>query len=514
MSGQLAARPRARGRLRRSPLGKWEIIGEIAQIAAPYVLDGLSSFMEAAACDIVGAQEAFFRSIGAEALAHRAAVSRAVAGCYTGELPSLVPNPEAPPFVGGQCPGTRYQVNFIAGSAQAGYPTSNVFGFGPFGGFELRPDPARPGWRQLKAILAPFVGAAFDILIQNFSPFETGVSWQILDVVVLNGPNNCGNINDGAPPLYPPGQELPPAPAPGQEVYPPGITTIDFDFNGVLAPVGFFHGSANIDINGNVNLNFGGIDVNISPDLGIDIGDDGSPGGGFGEEPVDFPDFPEIPDYSGDFEGLGDALDSIGNKQDVLGDSLDSVGQGVGVAIDRIQEIKDLLDIDFDDTLRWVSCRGIEDTDGYEGKGLRGLESALKALIALVNLGSNEYCGLLPSAPVGELDSTEFIPSAEIDNWVDVDVASEIRFVSIEVQLTKPGYSVRRGSQGYNEDLQGRFAVVSFLEEFQPGEWIAVGGSVSQYYSLGGYIVPKTENAVRIRVSLGAGSSAVVRRFV
>jgi hypothetical protein len=289
------------------------------------------------------------------------------------------------------------------------------------------------------------------------------------------------------------------------------VTTVDVDFNGTLAPVGFAYGSATINVNGNVNLNFGGLDVNISPDLGIDIGDDGNPGGGFGEEPLEFPEFPEIPDYSGDFEGIGDALDTLANNQDVLGDAVDSIGQGVGVAIDRIQELKTLLDIDFDDTLRWVGCRGIEDTVGYEGKGLRGLESALRALLALVNLGSNEYCELLPIPLEGDVILTEFIPSDEVDNFVDLDLPPESRIVVVDVVLAKQHYATRRGSSGGNSDRQGRFAVVSFLEELVPGDWVVVGGSVNQYYSLGAYLVPATSNPVRIRVSIGAGQTAVVR---
>jgi len=367
----------------------------------------------------------------------------------------------------------------------------------------------------LIAVLAPFVGAQFGILLQNFGPSETGVSWQILDVVALEGPNDCGNINDGAPPLYPPGQELPPAPSPGQEVYPPGITTIAFNFNGTLAPVGFFHGSANIDINGNVNLNFGGIDVNISPDFGFDFGDDGTQGEQFGSDPPEFPEFPDIPDYSGDFDGIGDALDSIGNKQDVLGDALDSVGQGVGTLVDRVQEVKDLLSIDFDDTMQWVSCRGIEDSVGYGGTGLRGLESALKALLALVNLGSGEYCEILPPSPLsGAVISSEFFPSQEIDNFFDVDIDSEAKAVSLEISLARPSYSVRRGSDGGDGDLQGRYGVVSFLEEVVPGDWQTMMEPINQYYSVGLYRVPKTGNPARIRVSVSAGSSCIYRELV
>jgi hypothetical protein len=367
----------------------------------------------------------------------------------------------------------------------------------------------------LKAILAPFVGAPFDILLQNFSPSETGVSWQILGVTVLSGPDDCGNINDDAPPLYPPGQELPPAPVPGQEVYPPGITTIDFDFNGTFAPVGFFHGSANIDVNGNVNLNFGGIDVNISPDLGFDFGDDGTPGEQFGSDPPEFPEIPEIPDYSGDFEGLGDALDSIGNKQDVLGDSLDSVGLGVGVAIDRVAEVKALLDIDFDDSLTWLSCRGEETLTPYVGNGLRGLEAVVRALAVSSNQGATEYCELLPPPPLeGDVVLTEFIESVEIDNFFDRDVDSQTKAVSLDVELARNPYAVRRGSSGGNDDQQGRFAVVCFLEEVSAGDWQGISEPINQYYSVGLYRVPKTDNPVRIRVSVSAGSSCTYRELI
>jgi hypothetical protein len=298
-------------------------------------------------------------------------------------------------------------------------------------------------------------------------------------------------------------------------VYPPGITTVDFNFNGTFSPVGFFHGSANIDVNGNVNLNFGGIDVNISPDLGFDFGDDGTSGEGFGSAPPEFPDIPEPPDYSGDFEGLGDALDSIGNKQDVIGNALDSVGQGVGVAIDRIQEVKDLLAIDFDDTMQWISCRGIEDTVGYEGVGLRGLESAIKALLALVNLGAGEYCEILPSPPlIGTVTRSEFFPAQEIDNFFDVGIEPGTKAISLDIGLSRPSYSVRRGSVGEDGDLQGRYGVVSFLEEVVSGDWQTMTEPVNQYYSVGLYRVPRTGNPVRIRISVSAGSSCTYRELV
>lgn len=483
-------------------------------LSAP-IREGLNSFANAAICDIVGAQEAFFRAAGASALAHRASVSRAAAGCYTGNPPSLVPEYEEPPFVGGQC-GVLYDAYFgiqHTSGPEDGYTNSfwRLRIGGPVTGWEETQ--FRPGLN----IITIYSGGSGVPFVQTGTYSAANYSNpRLLELRRIDGlPDSCGNVNDPAPIVYPPGQELPPAPSPGQEVYPPGITTVDFNFNGTFAPVGFFHGSANIDLNGNVNLNFGGIDVNISPDLGFDFGDDGSQGESFGSDPPEFPEFPDIPDYSGDFEGLGDALDSIGNKQDVLGDSLDSVGQGVGVIIDRVQEVKDLLAIDFDDTMQWVSCRGIEDSMGYEGTGLRGLESALKALLALVNLGSGEYCEILPSAPLaGTVIRSEFFPAREIDNFFDVDIDSEAKAVSLEISLARPSYSVRRGSDGSEGDLQGRYGVVSFLEEVVSGDWQTMTEPVNQYYSVGLYRVPKTGNPARIRVSVSAGSTCTYRELV
>jgi hypothetical protein len=304
-------------------------------------------------------------------------------------------------------------------------------------------------------------------------------------------------------------------PVPGVPITPPRIVVVPHDVGGVTVNFGFAVGSVSLGVTGNANFNFGGIDVNVSPDLGIDIGDDGSPGGGFGEEPIDFPDFPEIPDYSGDFEGLGDALDSIGNKQDVLGDSLDSVGLGVGVAIDRIAEVKALLDIDFDDSLTWLSCRGEEFLTPYAGNGLRGLEAIMRALSVSSNQGVAEYCELLPPSPLeGDVVLTEFIESVEIDNFFDRDVDSQTKAVSLEVELARNPYAVRRGSSGGNDDKQGRFAVVCFLEEVSAGDWQGISEPINQYYSVGLYRVPKTDNPVRIRVSVSAGSSCTYRELV
>lgn len=479
------------------------------------VREGFQSFANAAICDIVGAQEAFFRAAGAGALAHRASVSRARAGCYAGSNPPLVPEYEPPPFVGGQC-NIFYRMHSLAALSQGGFhefTTQNGSApllAGPIRSFRYYVGGGQ--WRFEAVHNDPEQVTDTSIGV----PASLYTSIELVQIVPVGGvPDDCGNVNDPAPVIYPPGQELPPAPSPGQEVYPPGITTIDFDFNGTFSPVGFFHGSANIDVNGNVNLNFGGIDVNISPDLGFDFGDDGTSGEGFGSDPPEFPDIPEPVDYSGDFEGLGDALDSIGNKQDVLGDSLDSVGLGVGSAIDRIAEVKALLDIDFDDSLTWLSCRGEEALTPYAGNGLRGLEAIVRALAVSSNQGVSEYCELLPPSPLeGDVVLTEFIESVEIDNFFDRDVDSQTKAVSLDVELARNPYSVRRGSSGENDDLQGRFAVVCFLEEVSAGSWQGISEPINQYYSVGLYRVPKTDNPVRVRVSVSAGSSCTYRELI
>jgi hypothetical protein len=417
--------------------------------------------------------------------------------------------------LGGQCPGVIYRVK-INYATKVVNPGSQIFELpGPIGPLYLTPNSGNPRLEALFFNYGPSSTPAFVDGTRFENAEDDFLSYGFEYVTRVDGlPDTCGSLPPG-PAIYPPGQELPPAPAPGQEVYPPGVTTVDFNFNGTFSPVGFFHGSANIDVNGNVNLNFGGIDVNISPDLGFDFGDDGTSGEGFGSAPPEFPDIPEPPDYSGDFQGLGDALDSIGNKQDVLGDSLESVGLGVGVAIDRIEEIKALLDIDFDDSLTWLSCRGEEALTPYAGNGLRGLEAVIRALSVSSNQGVAEYCELLPPPPLeGDVVITEFIESVEIDNFFDRDVDSQTKAVSLDVELARNPYAVRRGSSGGNDDRQGRFAVVCFLEEVSAGDWQGISEPINQYYSVGLYRVPKTDNPVRIRVSVSAGSSCTYRELV
>jgi len=72
---------------------------------------------------------------------------------------------------------------------------------------------------------------------------------------------------------------------------------------------------------------------------------------------------------------------------------------------------------------------------------------------------------------------------------------------------------VRRGSSGGEGDLQGRYGVVSFLEEVVSGDWQTMTEPVNQYYSVGLYRVPKTGNPVRIRVSVSAGSACTYREL-
>jgi len=479
------------------------------------VREGFQSFANSAICDIVGAQEAFFRAAGASALAHRAAISRRAAGCYTGTPPPLSVSDEPLPFSGGQCSGARYRVTLRAKIVGLPEVVRGPTVFGPIESIQI--ESLSVGTNRRGVVIRGRTSSGDP----SVNTVHSGLDDQEYEYMVIDsiertdsGVDDCGDL-PGYGPQYPPPVEPKPAPSPGQEVFPPGHLNVPVDFGGINVDVGFFYGGARIDATGNVNLNFGGIDVNISPDFGFDFGDDGASGEGFGSEPPEFPEFPDIPDYSGDFEGLGDALDSIGNKQDALDNALDSVGQGIGVLVDRVQEVKDLLSIDFDDTLQWVSCRGIEDAVGYEGIGLRGLESALKALLALVNLGSNEYCEILPSPPlVGTVTRSEFFPAQEVDNFFDVTPEPGTKAISLEIELSRPSYSVRRGSSGGEGDLQGRYGVVSFLEEVVSGDWQTMTEPVNQYYSVGLYRVPKTGNPVRIRVSVSAGSACTYRELV
>lgn len=495
-------RDRVRGHLRRLPGNPLGFALDVQDGISEHLKKGFESFAVASICDIVGAQEAFFRSIGASALAHRASISRISAGCALAPPSGLVPEFEPPPFPGGQCPGTRYLVDFISGSNQSGFAQSNAVGFGPFGGFALRPDPARPGWNQLWALMAPSIGEPAQILLQNFRTTDTGVSWTILGVSVLNGPNDCGNINDPAPVIYPPPNSLPPAPSPGQEIIPPGITTFDLDVNGTVVPVGLAYGSATINLNGNVNLNFGGIDVNISPDLGVDFGDGGDSNpdvDGFGGEPEPFPD---IPDY-------GPRIDALGTEIENLQTSIESISEDVSVLETAIEVVRQLVNTEIDGIVEYVPCNGQVQTVPYSARGLAGLELLMRVTIDVITLLSAQYCPILPKdSCLGAFISSINIPSSEIDFFQDFAIPGGAKTVILSVDSPRSAYAVRRGSSGDNEDSQKRFAVVCFVAELTDGPLVGISEPSNQYYSVGAYPVPTCDAPVLIRVSLGANTTA------
>jgi hypothetical protein len=492
-----------------------QLVGEAVELLAPHIVAGFESFAEAAACDIVGAQESFFRAAGANALAHRAAASRRAAGCYSGSPPPLNVSDEQLPFRGGQCEGARYRVSLthkLQGEAEKNSLRSV---FGPIDSIDL--ELLNTGNNREGVIIR-----ARDLHGNiNIVQVDSGGDNQRYDYLEINfivrsdgGVDNCGDL-PGFGPQYPPPVEPRPTPTAGSPVFPGGSLNVPVDFGGVTVPVGFIYSPAIINANGNVNLNFGGVDVNISPDLGVDFADDGSPGGEFGSDPSEFPGFPEIPDYSGDLGALGDAVAAVGAGQSALSDSVQSVSEGVGVTIDRIQEVKELLAVDFDDTLQWISCREEEEFEPYQGVGLRGIESALRAALTLMNRGAGEYCELLPQEPLaGDVIRTLSLSAQEIDNFFDVDIGVDARAISLEIDLVRNSYSVRRGTSGGNGNLQGRYGVVTFLEEVSVGNWHSCSESVSQYYSLGLYRVPKNGNAVRIRVSVSAGSSCIYKEIM
>ena len=446
-----------------------------------WYFQGLEGFLTSSLCDLVGAQESFFRSTGADALANRASASRAAGGCYVNPPSSLVPSLPPLEFSGGQCPvvyRVRYSYDFanngpFTGSTNLQGPIlGSVFNAATGNGSE--PDGfGRGGVRYNNPEQIIWLTAG------QLSNYLTG--FNITSVERVDGQvDNCGSLPT-SPPEYPPGVDVPPAPAPGDELMPPGVIEVPVPGGGLTIPIGFAYGSVNIDANGVINFDLGGINVSLNPDFNVSIGD-----------PPPSGQSPSDQEYQ---DGVRDALDSIQDR-------LISLETDVG----RLQD--EFID-PLDGSISGGLCDGSDITLDYSGTGFVGLANQINVLSIVTSalfqqfcqlLGDDEVLELLPLGSFGGLDERRFF---------DVDLPADARIVYLDATTTTSPFAYASPGNDDQGAVQARFAQVSFLAR-EGDEHYALPAE-NQYYSRGTYIVPWQRAKIdKVRVCLYSRSRVTI----
>ncbi len=204
----------------------------------------------------------------------------AICGSPSNPLPQ--PIPIQPPIAGGRCECAQYQI--IVSRQSQGVPQSNIV-FNVFGPVIVR------GW-----VASPLGSGLYDYRIDHGSPqcggrtftnifanvvqedIRTDFTWaETLSITRLDGqPDDCG----GQPPIYSP------------QVPSPSLLnpTVNVDIApGVTIPVGL------VFVKPSLNIDVGGVNINLSPSFNIDLAPDVNINIGFNVGGVNINFFPRQP---------------------------------------------------------------------------------------------------------------------------------------------------------------------------------------------------------------------------
>lgn len=458
-------------------MARWEEIGQFGDAGATFREDlfgptekgrygAFNDFLIDTQCILLSALENGSRAAGADALANGWAFTRGFNGCYAQAPPPFTKQTDDGKFEGGQCPGTRYDITVTWEQSSPGFGATRTNDmFGPIEGLDVIPNPNFANSLLLVLIGRTSTGAVNQIVLSSANNGRTFTFKNIDDIVVLSGPDNCGNHPTNGP-AYPDGRELPPPPSDGDELVPG--RDINAPVDTPIGPIdkGTEIGPALYCADGSICITVDDIPHRIRPDGGID----------------------RAPDSAG--EGGNPATDS-----------------------DLIEEIAEELNTEVSGTFDWVNCAGEETSAAFLGNGFNGVKAMLATLTGLVNQGVNGFCSLLSEDNFqgNQVESTT-ITSSEVDSFVDIVLKAETIRVLVDVTTTTNPYAVRAGTNGGNDNIQSRFAVVSSVVEVDGND--AVLWTMNQYYSMSLYDAPPESFMVRkIRVSLNAGSTAVIEEY-
>ena len=240
----------------------------------PAEREGLSGWIGARYCEILGLSEAGLRTVNLIGAANTQAWLRGFQGCSPGIPGDLTATSEPPPFEGGQCP-TLYQVRLNWTESDGDTGITNQFLDGPISNIYIRPQPSSPSNDFL----------SIDHLGQDGNPTTTNVhgttfgvkitSWSVHTLQRVDGqPDNCGSL-PGSGPTYPDGVDLPPAPNVGDEVFPKEyIEVAPTGPDGQPYPITVEIGPATYCGNGVICVEVNGRPYKLTPEGDIVTGDE------------------------------------------------------------------------------------------------------------------------------------------------------------------------------------------------------------------------------------------------
>lgn len=416
-------------------------------------------------CNVMDWAESGLRGLGLEGLANRQRSFKAASGCES-VLADGYPKRYAPPnFPGGQCPGSRYDVTSSWTQSSPGFEgTATNDLFGPIEGLEVVPNPNFGNSELLQLVGRTSTGAEQRITLSSANNNRTFASFQVDSIVVLSGPDNCGDRPGGGP-TYPPAGSLPPPPSVGDTFGDSQDIPSTVPINGVDVPIDLEFGPPEFLGKDGIRVPINGVPIDISPDGGINI-----PGG------LDSDESP---------------IDTIDNKLD---------------------EILEKLEEEIGGELTTISCDGETVTASYLGVGLQGLNAGLQTGFALRSSALTQLC------PVGgdinlqdaELLSTSvpFGPS-EVKS---VSLPEDAKELYIEVTGDPPGLRIFKLAGNDSEARYGFWSVTydngndSFTEA--PIEIFTRMATISLPPSNG------RSRSVRVSLKSGLGYSLFIQREV
>lgn len=425
-----------------------------------------NDFLVDTQCFLFGVLESGSREAGAAPLANGWAFLRGFNGCYSGAQPPYTANVFPPPFTGGQCPGTLYEVDVAWQTNFEAPRVQPVQVYGPVEGVFLKNPGTLAGTGELVLIARDISGNELEVGFGFTAAPNYYEYYRVDDVsVVGGGPDDCGDP-PAPPPEYPPPVEALPAPSDGQELFPKQYRDTTVDVNGTPVPITIEIGPSTYHTGQGIKIPIDGIPHWIDPDGGIAIDPQGDPD----EEAADT---------------IQEALD----------------------------EIEEKLDEDISGLLEWEKCDGEILEEPFEGSGFSGLKAMIMAMNDISQGGSSEYCPVIAPLPLqGSELSSDVVGPSEIPVFEDVNLPVEAIVVTVDVSGGANMYASGGSSTPPGDKEQARFGVVSL--GYQVGSSLKIESVFNQYYRRGVYSIPQSPSGPRtVRLSLMPGMVANVRSF-
>lgn len=416
-------------------------------------------------CDVMDWAESGLRGLGLEGLANRQRSFKAQSGCES-VLDDGYPKRYAPPnFPGGQCPGTRYDITSSWTQSSPGFEGSTTNDlFGPIEGLVVIPNPNFGNSELLTLVGRTSSGAVNSIVLSSANNGRTFTSFQIDNIVVLSGPDNCGDRPGGGP-TYPPAGSLPPPPSVGDSFGDPQDIPSTVPINGTDVPIDLEFGPPEFLGKDGIRVPINGVPIDISPDGGITV---------------------------------PDTLDSDEGPVDNVNTKLDEI-------LERLEE-------QISGELTSIGCDGEPSSASYFGVGLQGLNAAIQTAFALRSSGLTQLCPVGGDVALQEVELLSTSVPFGASEVKTVSLPSDAREMYIEVTGDPPGLRVFKLAGNESEARFGFWSV-----RFDNGNDDFSEAPTEIFTRMATMSLPPSngrDRSVRISLKSGLGYSLFIQREV